>query len=67
MSEELSHEEFVSLRKQGFKGIHTVCSGFNETLKKYGEGENPLRAQTGSPGRGRASSGREKKAYVLPA
>ena len=53
MSEELSHEEFVSLRKQGFKGIHTVCSGFNEeTLKKYVEGENPLRAQTGSPGRG---------------
>ncbi len=47
MPEKLSHEEFVrkaitSLRKEGFKGIHTVYSGFNEAFKKYFEGENPI-------------------------
>lgn len=47
MSEKLSHEEFVkkaivSLRKQGYKGIHTVFSGFNEAFKKYFEDENPI-------------------------
>jgi len=49
MSERMSHEEFVrkaivSLRKEGFKGIHTVFSGFNEAFKKYFEGENPVDA-----------------------
>jgi hypothetical protein len=47
MSEKLSHEEFVkkaivSLRKEGFKGIHTVYSGFNTAFKKYFDGENPV-------------------------
>jgi hypothetical protein len=47
MSERLSHEEFikkavVSLRKEGYKGIHTVYSGFNIAFKKYFEGENPV-------------------------
>ncbi len=47
MSERLSHEEFVrkaivSLRKEGYKGIHTVYSGFNEAFKKYFAGENPV-------------------------
>lgn len=47
MSEKLSHEEFirkaiVSLRKEGFKGIHSVYSGFNNAFKKYFEGENPV-------------------------
>lgn len=47
MSEKLSHEEFVrkaivSLRKEGYKGIHTVYSGFNNAFKKYFEGENPV-------------------------
>ena len=47
MEERLSHEEFVkkaivSLRKEGYKGIHTVYSGFNEAFKKYFEGENPI-------------------------
>ena len=47
MEEKLSYEEFVkkaivSLRKEGFKGIHTVYSGFNEAFKKYFEGENPV-------------------------
>ncbi len=47
MSERLSHEEFirkaiVSLRKEGFKGIHSVYSGFNNAFKKYFEGENPV-------------------------
>lgn len=47
MSEKLSHEEFVkkaivSLRKEGYKGIHTVYSGFNEAFKKYFPGENPV-------------------------
>jgi len=47
MSEKLSHEEFIrkaiiSLRKEGFKGIHSVYSGFNNAFKKYFEGENPV-------------------------
>jgi hypothetical protein len=47
MSERLSHEDFirkaiVSLRKEGFKGIHSVFSGFNNAFKKYFEGENPV-------------------------
>jgi hypothetical protein len=49
MAERLNHEEFVkkaivSLRKEGFKGIHTVYSGFNDAFKKYYEGENPVEA-----------------------
>ncbi len=49
MSEKMSHEEFVkkailSLRKEGYKGIHTIYSGFNEAFKKYFEGENPIEA-----------------------
>lgn len=40
MSEKLSYEEFVkkaivSLRKEGYKGVHTVYSGFNDAFKKY--------------------------------
>lgn len=52
MSEKkLNHEEFikkaiVSLRKDGYKGIHTVYSGFNEAFKKYFEGENPIEVTT---------------------
>lgn len=47
MSEKLSHEDFVkkaivSLRKEGYKGLHTVYSGFNNAFKKYFEGENPV-------------------------
>jgi hypothetical protein len=47
MEEKLSQEEFVkkaivSLRKEGFKGIHSVYSGFNEAFKKYFDGENPV-------------------------
>ena len=47
MDEILSHEEFVkkaivSLRKDGYKGIHTVYSGFNEVFKKYIAGDNPV-------------------------
>ncbi len=49
MAEKLNQEEFVkkaimSLRKEGFKGIHTVYSGFNDAFKKYYEGENPVEA-----------------------
>ncbi len=49
MPQKMSHEEFVkkaivSLRKEGYKGIHTVYSGFNEAFKKYFEGENPIEA-----------------------
>jgi hypothetical protein len=47
MEERLSHEEFVrkavvSLRKEGYKGIHSVYSGFNEAFKKYFDGDNPV-------------------------
>ncbi len=49
MAEKLSKEEFikkaiVELRKEGYKGIHTVYSGFNNAFKKYFEGENPVEA-----------------------
>ncbi len=48
MSEKLSYEEFVkraivSLRKEGYKGIHSVYSGFNEAFKKYFNGEDPVK------------------------
>lgn len=52
MSEKkMSHEEFikkaiVSLRKDGYKGIHTVYSGFNEAFKKYFEGDDPIKTTT---------------------
>lgn len=51
MSEKLSCEEFVkkaivSLRKEGYKGIHTVYSGFNDAFKKYFEGEDPIKTTT---------------------
>jgi hypothetical protein len=47
MAEKLSYEEFVkkaivNLRKEGYKGIHSVYSGFNEAFKKYFGGENPV-------------------------
>ena len=47
MSEKLNHEEFikkaiVSLRKDGYKGIHTVYPGFNNAFKKYFDNENPV-------------------------
>jgi len=49
MATKLDHEEFVkkaivSLKKEGFKGIHTVFSGFNDAFKKYYDGENPIEA-----------------------
>ena len=50
MSEEkLNREEFikkaiVSLRKEGYKGIHTVYSGFNEAFKKYFDAASPIDA-----------------------
>ncbi len=49
MSEKLNHEEFikkaiVSLRKDNYKGIHTVYSGFNNAFKKYYDGDNPIDA-----------------------
>ncbi len=49
MAEKINHEDFVkkaivSLRKEGFKGIHTIYSGFNDAFKKYYEGENPIEA-----------------------
>jgi hypothetical protein len=52
MSEEkLTVEEFirkaiVSLRKDGYKGIHTVYSGFNNAFKKYFDGLNPVEETT---------------------
>lgn len=44
----LSHEDFakkaiVSLRKEGYKGIHSVYSGFNSAFKAY-FGTNPIDA-----------------------
>jgi hypothetical protein len=47
MDERLTYEEFikkaiVSLRTQGYKGIHTVYSGFNNAFKEYFNGDNPV-------------------------
>ncbi len=58
MEEKLSHEEFVkraivSLRKEGFKGIHSVYSGFNEAFKKYFNDENPVEATNKLAGEGK--------------
>ncbi len=58
MGEKLSHEEFVkkaivSLRKEGFKGIHSVYSGFNEAFKKYFNDENPIEATNRLAGEGK--------------
>jgi hypothetical protein len=49
MGEKVSKEEFikkaiVTLRKDGYKGIHTVYSGFNEAFKKYFDGDDPVQA-----------------------
>ncbi len=58
MEEKLSHEEFVkraivSLRKEGFKGIHSVYSGFNEAFKKYFNDENPVEVTNRLAGEGK--------------
>ena len=58
MGDKLSHEEFVkkaivSLRKEGFKGIHSVYSGFNEAFKKYFNDENPIEATNRLAGEGK--------------
>jgi hypothetical protein len=49
MAEKLTHEEFikkaiVTLRKDGYKGIHTVYSGFNNAFKKYYDNADPISA-----------------------
>lgn len=48
MPEKLTHEEFVkkaitSLRREGYKGIHTVYSGFNEAFRKYFPADDPIK------------------------
>lgn len=58
MAEKLNHEEFVkkaivSLRKDGYKGIHSVYSGFNEAFKKYFPGENPVEVTNGLAQKGK--------------
>jgi hypothetical protein len=56
--EKLSHEEFiknaiVTLRQEGYKGIHTVYSGFNEAFKKYFSGEDPVKVTNGLAAEGK--------------
>lgn len=58
MGEKLSQEEFVkkaivSLRKEGYKGIHSVYSGFNEAFKKYFSDENPVEVTNRLAGEGK--------------
>ncbi|MBI4824114.1 MAG: hypothetical protein HY805_07805 [Nitrospirae bacterium] len=48
MEEKLTHEEFLkraiqTLRREGYKGIHSVYSGFNEAFRKYFEGQDPVK------------------------
>ncbi len=45
----LSREEFIrkaipALRKDNYKGIHTVYSGFNQAFKKYFDNDDPVKA-----------------------
>lgn len=47
MAERLTYEEFVkkaivSLRTEGYKGIHSVYSGFNNAFKEYFNGDDPV-------------------------
>ena len=47
MPEKSSYEEFVrraieSLRAEGYKGIHSVYSGFNDTFRRYFNGADPV-------------------------
>jgi len=49
MSKKLSREQFVrnaimALRQDGYKGIHSVYSGFNELFREYYNGEDPVAA-----------------------
>jgi len=51
MSEKMSHEEYikkaiVKLRKDNYKGIHTVYSGFNQAFKKYFANADPIKVTT---------------------
>ena len=57
MTEKLTHDEFikkavVSLRKDDYKGIHTVYSGFNNAFKKYFDGADPISATNKMAGEG---------------
>lgn len=47
----LTHGEFVekaikALRTKGYKGIHTVYSGFNAAFKDYFKGDDPIAVTT---------------------
>ena len=47
MKAKLGHEEFVrlavvKLRRENYKGIHSVYSGFNDAFKTYFAGTNPI-------------------------
>jgi hypothetical protein len=47
MGEKLSYEEFtkraiLKLKKENYKGIHSVYSGFNEAFRRYYPGVNPV-------------------------
>lgn len=56
-AKKLTEEEFVlqaikKLRKEPFRGIHSVYSGFNEAFRKY-FGTNPVEATSGLTARGK--------------
>ncbi|MDQ7780226.1 MAG: hypothetical protein RDV41_11055 [Planctomycetota bacterium] len=49
--EQLSYEDFirkaiVTLRTPGYKGMHTVFSGFNNAFKEYFKGDDPVQVTT---------------------
>ena len=55
----LTEEEFVlqaikKLRKEPFRGIHSVYSGFNEAFRKY-FGTNPVEVTSRLAGEGKLS------------
>ncbi|KAF0182339.1 MAG: hypothetical protein FD164_1178 [Nitrospirae bacterium] len=54
----LSYEEFIrkaipALRKDNYKGIHTVYSGFNQAFKKYYNNEDPIKVTNDLAAQGR--------------
>lgn len=41
---EFAKKAILKLRKDGYKGIHTVFSGYNAAFKDYFDGADPIKA-----------------------
>jgi hypothetical protein len=70
MSEKLNYEEYVkkaiiSLRKKGYKGIHSVFSGFNEAFRNYFEDDDPVEITNKLAKEGKVAIRATKKGVML--